>query len=60
MEQIINLIQGQINAVYDAGSTVKYVFLVGGFGESDYLLSRLSDHKFGKAGKVEIINPYDA
>ncbi|KAF3162215.1 hypothetical protein TWF225_009592 [Orbilia oligospora] len=60
MEQIIDLIQGQIDAICDTGSIPKYVFLVGGFGESDYLLNRLSTHKFGKAGQVEIINPDDA
>ncbi|KAK6495774.1 hypothetical protein TWF481_002820 [Arthrobotrys musiformis] len=60
VEQIIELIQGQIDAVYDTGPIPKYVFLVGGFGESDYLISRLSAHKFGKAGQVEIISPDDA
>ncbi|EPS43127.1 hypothetical protein H072_2875 [Dactylellina haptotyla CBS 200.50] len=60
MQQIIDLIQGQVDAIFDSGSTPKYVFLVGGFGESDYLLGKLSNHSFGKAGKIEIINPDDA
>ncbi|KAF3929078.1 hypothetical protein ABW20_dc0105783 [Dactylellina cionopaga] len=60
MQQIIDLIQGQVDAICDTGATPKYVFLVGGFGESDYLLDKLSEHSFGKAGKIEIINPDDA
>ncbi|KAK6502464.1 hypothetical protein TWF506_003047 [Arthrobotrys conoides] len=60
MEQIIELIQGQIDAICGTGSVPKYVFLVGGFGESDYLMSRLSAHNFGTAGRIEIISPDDA
>ncbi|EWC46244.1 hypothetical protein DRE_04415 [Drechslerella stenobrocha 248] len=60
VEHIIELIQGQVDAVCGLGEAIKYVFLVGGFGESDYLLDRLSKHTFAKSGKIEIINPYDA
>ncbi|KAK6356080.1 hypothetical protein TWF718_000454 [Orbilia javanica] len=60
IEQIIELIQGQVDAICGIGSIPKYVFLVGGFGESDYLMSRLSAHNFGTAGRIEIISPDDA
>ncbi|KAF3934121.1 hypothetical protein ABW19_dt0210203 [Dactylella cylindrospora] len=60
VDEILELVQGQIDAVCDTGATVKYVFLVGGFGESQYLLGRLQDHNFERAGQIEIINPVDA
>ncbi|KAK6529165.1 hypothetical protein TWF694_004377 [Orbilia ellipsospora] len=60
VQQIIDLIQGQIDAICDTGVTPKYVFLVGGFGESDYLLHKLSAYKWNRAGQIEIINPDDA
>lgn len=60
VDQIVDLIQGQVDAVCDTGASVKYIFLVGGFGESDYLLHRLTEFKWAKAGQIEILNPYDA
>jgi hypothetical protein len=41
IDQIVELVQGQILQVERKGSRVKNIFLIGGFGESQYLQEEL-------------------
>jgi molecular chaperone DnaK (HSP70) len=44
VNRTLELIDEQAAAVHATGSTVKYVFLVGGFGRSDYLLKKVEEY----------------
>jgi hypothetical protein len=58
VEKTCTLIAGQIDQVERAGSTVKYVFLVGGFGKSPYMYDQV--RKFAKDRGITTIQPTQA
>ena len=63
VKDIIGLLEGQISQVHQKGGRIKHILLVGGFGESDYILQCLSQHSWGPGGaigKIEIIRPESA
>lgn len=55
VEKTCNLIAGQIDQVQRAGSQVKYVFLVGGFGKSPYMFDRV--RQFARTRGISTIQP---
>ncbi|KAH0564764.1 hypothetical protein GP486_001847 [Trichoglossum hirsutum] len=44
VNKTLQLIDDQAAAVYATGASVKYVFLVGGFGKSDYLYKKVQEY----------------
>lgn len=42
--QVIDLVEGQVQAVKEKGGNVSGIILVGGFGQSNYLYTRLKQH----------------
>ncbi|KAL7267654.1 hypothetical protein RUND412_009750 [Rhizina undulata] len=46
VDRIVALVDGQINEVKTKGQNVAAILLVGGFGSSEYLCKRLSEHLF--------------
>ncbi|RPA89023.1 actin-like ATPase domain-containing protein [Choiromyces venosus 120613-1] len=44
INRTLELIDGQIAAVHAKGSQVKYVFLVGGFGKSEYMFKKVQEY----------------
>lgn len=55
VDQVIALVQGQVHGIRAGAETVDGIILVGGFGQSSYLYSRLSEHF-----SVDILRPSDA
>ncbi|KAF3913237.1 hypothetical protein AA313_de0208395 [Arthrobotrys entomopaga] len=60
IEEILTLVNGQITKIQEQGGRVKHIFLVGGFGESDYLYRTLQDYSWGNAGQINVIRPASA
>lgn len=44
IKQVIDLVEGQVNAIKHKGGDVSGIILVGGFGQSNYLYTRLKEH----------------
>ncbi|CAI6268735.1 unnamed protein product [Periconia digitata] len=44
VQEVINLVEGQVNSIRRKGGLVCGIVLVGGFGQSDYLYSRMKLH----------------
>ena len=44
VKRTIDLLNDQISSLLEVGARVKYVFLVGGFGRSEYLFNRLESY----------------
>ncbi|KAF7187277.1 Heat shock 70 kDa protein 12B [Pseudocercospora fuligena] len=44
IDEVIALVEGQVNAIKDKGGNVSGIILVGGFGQSNYLYTRLKQH----------------
>ncbi|KAI5369872.1 putative Heat shock protein 70 family [Septoria linicola] len=42
--EVIDLVEGQVNAIRDGGGTISGIILVGGFGQSNYLYQTLKKH----------------
>ena len=55
VSQVLELIKEQVTAQQDK---VKFILLVGGFGESEYLYSRIQD--WAAPQKIQVLQPRDA
>ncbi|GAB7360509.1 hypothetical protein MBLNU230_g8459t1 [Neophaeotheca triangularis] len=44
IKEVIQLVEGQVNAIKSKGGAVSGIILVGGFGQSNYLYTRLKDY----------------
>ena len=44
IEQVTELVEGQVNAIKEKSGRVSGIILVGGFGQSNYLYTRLKQH----------------
>jgi hypothetical protein len=44
VEEVINLVEGQVNSIRQKGGLVCGIVLVGGFGQSNYLYGRMKAH----------------
>jgi hypothetical protein len=44
VKEVIDLVEGQVDSIRGKGGIVSGIVLVGGFGQSNYLYSRLKDH----------------
>ncbi|KXT06443.1 hypothetical protein AC578_6080 [Pseudocercospora eumusae] len=44
IDEVIALVEGQVDAIKDKGGNVSGIILVGGFGQSNYLYTRLKQH----------------
>jgi molecular chaperone DnaK (HSP70) len=44
VEEVINLVEGQVNSIRSKGGLVCGIVLVGGFGQSNYLYGRMKQH----------------
>jgi hypothetical protein len=44
VEEVINLVEGQVQSIRQKGGLVCGIVLVGGFGQSNYLYSRMKSH----------------
>ena len=58
IDQIIDLIKGQITLVSTGKEVVNSILLVGGFGESEYLYQRV--HDWALKYDIHVIQPRDA
>ena len=61
VDRVIGLVKAQVAAVEKSGNTVSAILLVGGFGSSAYLFSRLKDEKFSRNPEsLQVIQPVGA
>ena len=44
IKQVVELVDGQVNAIREKKGRVSGIILVGGFGQSNYLYTRLRQH----------------
>lgn len=59
VDEIIHLVSQQVSKVKEKGENVKAIILVGGFGSSEYLHYRLSNHTYGDR-KIKVLQPVNA
>jgi len=59
VDEIIHLVSQQVSKVKNKGENVKAILLVGGFGSSEYLHYRLSNHIYGDR-KIKVLQPVNA
>ncbi|EPS43619.1 hypothetical protein H072_2450 [Dactylellina haptotyla CBS 200.50] len=57
VDKIIQLVDGQVEAVSRNSATVSKVFLVGGFGESQYLYDRMVRWARERSPPLVVVNP---
>jgi tRNA A37 threonylcarbamoyltransferase TsaD len=60
VDEVIYLVSQQVSKVLrEEGENVKAILLVGGFGSSEYLRYRLSNHTYGDR-KIKVLQPVNA
>ncbi|KAI7306299.1 actin-like ATPase domain-containing protein [Hortaea werneckii] len=60
VQQVIELIEGQINSVYELGQKVNALILVGGFGRSEFLATCLRKRFTEREPCIEVLQPVHA
>jgi molecular chaperone DnaK (HSP70) len=75
IKQVIELVEGQVDAIKEKNGRVSGIILVGGFGQSNYLYTRLKQHfnsappppyserpthEIGSSQSVEVLQPLHA
>ncbi|KAI7155864.1 actin-like ATPase domain-containing protein [Hortaea werneckii] len=60
VQQVIELVEGQINSVYELGQKVNSLILVGGFGRSDFLATCLRKRFSERDPGIEVLQPVNA
>jgi len=59
VRRIISLVSEQVSKVEENGEDVNAILLVGGFGSSEYLRKRLSEHTYGNR-EFKVLQPVHA
>ncbi|KAI6790853.1 actin-like ATPase domain-containing protein [Hortaea werneckii] len=60
VQQIIELIEGQVNSVHELGQKVNALVLVGGFGQSEFLATCLRKRFSEREPTIEVLQPANA
>ncbi|RMY77204.1 hypothetical protein D0862_13600 [Hortaea werneckii] len=60
VQQIIELVEGQVNSVHGLGQQVNALIMVGGFGQSEFLATCLRKRFSEREPAVEVLQPVNA
>lgn len=60
VDRIEDLVTKQVRSIQSNGQNVAAILLVGGFGSSEYLHSRLKKARYGTGRTIQVLQPVDA